>query len=605
MKFRFGIAAKILLPFVLTVILISGGVFLAVNALLETNLQASYRDSLESKEKAAIRLLSERIESARHALDWFENSARLSDAVGRADRASALDLGTTALKSFGLDLFSVTDAQGRVLARAHAPDKSGDSISDSPHVREALRGNKTSGVESDETQGLVILAGTPLRDRSGAVIGAVSLGWSLGSPGYVDHLKTLFQTEATVFKANQRLITTILDAQGNRIVGTKLGNPVIEKRVLTDKQVYRGENMIQGRRYLTIYGPILGIDGSAAGMLFLGERIDVIRSLAAAVISVLVLILGAIAAVVLAAMILFIRKSIVRPIEYACSAALAVSEGNLESSGAGSVSNRQDEIGRLVRALDEMRGRLGSVVSEVRQAADYVTSGSRQMSDASAQMSSGATEQAASAEEVSASMEQMSANIRQNAENSAQTESIARDAARDAEESGQVVKGALESVRSIAERISVIDEIARQTNLLALNAAIEAARAGEAGKGFAVVAGEVRKLAERSQTAAGEITELAKTTQERASRAGTMLETLVPDIRKTSDLVSEISAASAEQDSRGDPDQPGPAPAGQGGSAERFGFRGTGFHQRGVERPGGKAPGGGRVLQDRHFGRGT
>jgi methyl-accepting chemotaxis protein len=159
-----------------------------------------------------------------------------------------------------------------------------------------------------------------------------------------------------------------------------------------------------------------------------------------------------------------------------------------------------------------------------------------------------ATEQAAAAEQASSSMEQMAANIKQNADNAAQTEKIARQSAKDAESSGEVVNRAVDAMRTIAEKIGIVQEIARQTDLLALNAAVEAARAGEHGKGFAVVASEVRKLAERSQSAASEIVAVSSDTVKAAAEAGDMLAKLVPDIRRTAELISEISAACREQD---------------------------------------------------------
>jgi methyl-accepting chemotaxis protein len=163
-------------------------------------------------------------------------------------------------------------------------------------------------------------------------------------------------------------------------------------------------------------------------------------------------------------------------------------------------------------------------------------------------MSQGATEQAAAAEEASSSMEQMSSNIRQNADNAMQTEKIAVKSADGARQGGTAVNETVHAMKEIANKISIIEEIARQTNLLALNAAIEAARAGEHGKGFAVVASEVRKLAERSQKAAAEISELSASSVEVAERAGALLGQMVPDIQKTAELVQEINAASREQD---------------------------------------------------------
>ena len=145
-------------------------------------------------------------------------------------------------------------------------------------------------------------------------------------------------------------------------------------------------------------------------------------------------------------------------------------------------------------------------------------------------------------------MEEMVSNIKQNADNAQQTDKIANKSAKDAQESGKSVLEAVAAMKEIANKISIIEEIARQTNLLALNAAIEAARAGEHGKGFAVVAAEVRKLAERSQKAAGEINQLSATTLKVSEKSGEMLEKLVPDIQRTAELVQEITAASKEQD---------------------------------------------------------
>ncbi|MDH6269262.1 methyl-accepting chemotaxis protein [Rhizobium sp. SG_E_25_P2] len=199
-------------------------------------------------------------------------------------------------------------------------------------------------------------------------------------------------------------------------------------------------------------------------------------------------------------------------------------------------------------SLESMVERLRGVVADAIAASVNVSSGSQELSASSEQVSQGATEQASAAEEASASMEEMAANIKQNADNASQTEKIARQSAKDAEISGDAVNRAVAAMQTIAQKIGIVQEIARQTDLLALNAAVEAARAGEHGKGFAVVASEVRKLAERSQSAAAEISEMSSDTVKAAQQAGEMLARLVPDIRKTAELVSEISAACREQD---------------------------------------------------------
>jgi methyl-accepting chemotaxis protein len=241
-----------------------------------------------------------------------------------------------------------------------------------------------------------------------------------------------------------------------------------------------------------------------------------------------------------------IAKGITRPLSKGVDFAKTIANGDL-TADIEIVQN--DEVGMLADALRNMAGKLKGIVEDISMASDNVASGSQQLSSSSEEMSQGATEQASSAEEASASMEQMASNIRQNADNANQTDKISREASEDAQESGTAVVEAVEAMKQIAEKINIIEEIARQTNLLALNAAIEAARAGEHGKGFAVVAAEVRKLAERSQEAAGDITELAGSSVDVAEKAGTMLNSLVPKIQQTAELVQEISASSNEMNS--------------------------------------------------------
>jgi methyl-accepting chemotaxis protein len=210
--------------------------------------------------------------------------------------------------------------------------------------------------------------------------------------------------------------------------------------------------------------------------------------------------------------------------------------------------NTRDEIKDLVDTVNSMSAKLRNIVGSALVASNNVSSGSQELSATAEQVSQGATEQASAAEQASASMEEMTANIKQNADNATQTEKISRQSAKDTEASGEAVNRAVAAMQTIAEKITIVQEIARQTDLLALNAAVEAARAGEHGRGFAVVASEVRKLAERSQIAATEISAVSTETVKAARTAGDMLTSLVPNIRKTAELVSEISAACREQD---------------------------------------------------------
>jgi len=208
---------------------------------------------------------------------------------------------------------------------------------------------------------------------------------------------------------------------------------------------------------------------------------------------------------------------------------------------------KRSENDELMEALSNMVDKLRGIIGTITSSAENVSSASQEMSSNSQQVSQGASEQASAAEEVSSSMEQMASNIQQNTENAQQTEKIAAKAAEDITEGSQNVNQTVDAMKKIAEKVSIIGDIAEQTNMLALNAAVEAARAGEHGKGFAVVAAEVRKLAEKSQTAAAEIDGLTNSSVEVAERSGELLQRIVPDIQKTSKLVQEITAASNEQ----------------------------------------------------------
>jgi methyl-accepting chemotaxis protein len=266
----------------------------------------------------------------------------------------------------------------------------------------------------------------------------------------------------------------------------------------------------------------------------------------------LMLAIGAIGAALGFGALLLIARGISRPAGLVAEVNRRFAQGDfalegLDYSMLERMRSRGDEIGEMAQAIDVVISSITKVASSIQGGTAEVASGAGQVATTAQALSQGTTEQAAAGEEVSSAMEQMSANVKQNAENALATEGIARKTAADADEGGKAVLEAVAAMKEIAQKIGIIEEIARQTNLLALNAAIEAARAGEAGKGFAVVASEVRKLAERSQTAAGEITKLSKSSTELAERAGARIQSIVPDIRKTADLVQEIASSSREQ----------------------------------------------------------
>ncbi len=262
-------------------------------------------------------------------------------------------------------------------------------------------------------------------------------------------------------------------------------------------------------------------------------------------INIILLTITGISAAFAIVIAILITLSISRPLRYCVEISNRLAKGDITEKI--TFKNRNDEIGQLLLSFSNMINEINHVVSNVKQSSEEISVSSNDVTSASALLAQGTTEQSASVAEVSASMEQMMANISQSADNAKETETRSRKNTVDAEKSGEAVKLAVDIMIKIAQKISIIDEIARQTNLLALNAAIEAARAGEHGKGFAVVAAEVRKLAERSQSAANEILDLSNSTVETSEQVSELITGLIPEIKNNAELVHEISEATREQ----------------------------------------------------------
>ena len=244
---------------------------------------------------------------------------------------------------------------------------------------------------------------------------------------------------------------------------------------------------------------------------------------------------------------ILMRREISRPLSLVAARLKEIAQGDGDLTKRIDYNSADNEIGDVARSFNQFVDKLTHVIARVRMSADTVALASNQLSSAAEVLSLGTNEQAASVEETTSSLQQINASIGQNVDNSRQMEQMALAGAKQAEESGKAVAESLDAMNTIAEKITIVEEIAYQTNLLALNAAIEAARAGEHGKGFAVVATEVRKLAERSQTAAQEISSLTTSSLKVAERSGVLLKDLLPTIRKTVELVQEVTTASREQ----------------------------------------------------------
>ena len=380
---------------------------------------------------------------------------------------------------------------------------------------------------------------------------ALAVTFSAGSEKELaDDLAAIREQSAAAAQAFQHVVAEAAPLGVNAAALAEAINPLIKAQAHTAEVVAGAGNLKaiaqswgEGRAIAqkVLEGMIAYVDQVRADMLNDAAEANRASALAQNVL------IGAVALTLLLALAGggWIALNLSRSVSRASALAEAVASGDLTQN---IVAASDDELGDLVRTLDDMSAKLRATVGEALNASHSVASGSEQLSASANQLSHGATEQASATEEASSAMEQMASNVKQNAENAGQTEKIARASADAASTGGEAVARAVKAMETIAAKITIVQEIARQTDLLALNAAVEAARAGEHGRGFAVVASEVRKLAERSQAAAAEISTLSADTVRTAQDAGAMLVRLVPEIRRTADLIGEISSACREQD---------------------------------------------------------
>ncbi len=436
---------------------------------------------------------------------------------------------------------NVMDTNGIVRASAEK-DSIGLDLSEREYFTSALKGNINIGKPAvSKATGLPFFAiAAPVYDNNRIIIGVVGVVieldfiWriikdsKIAETGYtfvtdIDGLVISHPDPALIFK------TSIDDLNGMEEISRRF------KKGESGVQKYVYNNIPKTAGFASVPETGWGVFLSVTDKEFMGPANEVKSA---------VFIVAAAGFIIALIIFLLFSKTLTGPIKKGVQFAQEISEGKLHTD---IDINQKDEIGMLADALKNMKEKLREVVSNVYNSSVQVTEGSSQLSKSAEQLSQGATEQAANAEEVSSSVEEMSANIMQNTDNAVETEKISSQAAKDAEAGGTAVLEAVQAMNEISEKINIIGDIARQTNMLSLNAAIEAARAGEHGKGFAVVASEVGKLAAVTQKAAADILELATQSVNKANNAGEKIKAIVPDIRRTADLVSEISSSSNEQ----------------------------------------------------------
>jgi methyl-accepting chemotaxis protein len=420
------------------------------------------------------------------------------------------------------------------------------NVGDRQYFKTAMSGGNgiSKPIASRSSGDPIFVASTPIRDASGTVRGILFTGVKI--PGLYDMILAPIKIGETGYAFATDTNGMVIGHPNKDFIlkldvsNSDYGKEMLSRRNGTYKYFFDKQNEWK----VMAFGEAKVADWIIAVSAPLGELMEpliVVRNSS---------IIGGILTILAAGLvILFIVGKISNTFGIFVEIFKKIAQGDLRISLSSKDLAKADEIGDMARALDEMTSKLTETVGSISGATEEMAAGSEELSGAAQGVSQGANTQAANIEEISSSMEEMSASVRRNAENANQTQKIAVKAATDAEEGGKAVNETVSAMKDIADKINVIEDIARQTNLLALNAAIEAARAGEHGKGFAVVAAEVRKLAEHSGNAAAEISSLSASSVDVAEKAGEMLSSIIPDIKRTAELVDEISATSSEQDS--------------------------------------------------------
>jgi methyl-accepting chemotaxis protein len=509
-----SLTGKIIGLVIMTVLVVGGATFGSSFYFLSKGYDEQAEKDIATTSKMIQTNFNDLKDKVKAATAAFADRPDIASAVEKKDTALLQKLGKSFMADNKFGFVTIADKDGNVIARGHS-DKTGDSATNQLNVKKAMAGEVSVGVESGTVVKLSLRAGAPVK-IDGRIVGTFTSGIDLPKDNaFVDEVKKDFGVECTIFDQDERISTT-LQRDGKRIIGTKMDNPKVIETVLRNGQTFLNKNKIQGDNYNTAYWPLAGADGKIAGMFFIGkDRSAITKSLWGVVWAVLISIVTI--GLLMATAGWFIARSTVRPV---------------------------------FRATDFLNRTAGEV-----------TAVANQISTASQSLAEGASEQASSLEETSSSLEEMSSMTRQNADNANQAKAMMAETKQIVEKvdshMNKMAKAIVEITKTSEETgkiIKTIDEIAFQTNLLALNAAVEAARAGEAGAGFAVVADEVRNLALRAAEAARNTNGLIDNTIKAVKQGNELTLATQEAFRenvsiaaKVGQLIDEIASASEEQ----------------------------------------------------------
>ncbi len=533
---RKSVAKLLTIIFAIGIVAYSTILFFDVNISLNRGLKDYFKADTVTLSKVFTNELYGTLDNVDDITKWFKDSFEsqfnTSDVI---DPVFTDSVAVGAINSMHMDAIYVFDRFGNQVTSSSLGVGEKNAM-----LTQALSGQHIKNFVKEGSNIYAVVA-SPLMNRN-RVAGAVVLKKLVSSQEFIEKIKATTHTEVTIFDGDVRAFTTIEGMQGTSLADSH----VID--VAKTGEATALINKIGNTDSISYYFPLMDEYGDFVTTLYMGKPLEVSEQVAGRMFRPLVIAIFLCTVALIAAVAFLMNIKMIRPLHLVDVAVHNLSSGDADLTARLPVEGN-DEFSSLCIGVNSFIEILQGMMVKIRDTALLVEQESSQISASSQAISTGASEQAASTEEMSATMEEMASNIKQTADNAMRTNSIATSTFTESEAGGKAVDGAVAAVKEIAEKIGVIGDIASQTNLLALNAAIEAARAGEAGKGFAVVAGEVRKLAERTQNSAKQIIELSEKTLEAAESAGTKIDSVIPGIRQTTELVDEISTACHEQDS--------------------------------------------------------